>query len=189
MSHVLQPAGLPWDRERPAREEVMALLADDHQQVLLALAQFGRLGRGAPAAEREAQVRRICALLSLHATLEEDLLYPALRRSPELGDRERRLLHEAEVEQLVVRILMSQLRRMQAQDPQFEPLVGVLGRYVEHHVKDVEQGILPRLNRVTSVDWQRLAQDLHRRREALLAQWRQELRMDAAPGGADPALD
>lgn len=179
MSHVFQPFDLPWQGERQARDEAVALLMEDHQQVLLALRQYERLsagaGAGASAAEREAQVRRICALITLHSTLEEEVLYPALRRCPDVGKAERRLIHEAEVEQLVVRILMSQLRRMEAQDPQFEPLLGVLGRYVEHHVKDVEQGILPRLNAVASLGWQRLATDLHRRREELRVQWQQDL--------------
>lgn len=178
MSHVFQRLDLQWQAERQARDEVVALLMDDHQQVLLALRQFDRLRAGATASEREAQVRRICALLTLHATLEEDVFYPALRRCPDVGQAERRLIHEAEVEQLVVRILMSQLRRMEAQDPQFEPLVGVLGRYVEHHVKDVEQGILPRLSGVPSLGWPQLARDLQRRREELRAQWQQDLRRD-----------
>lgn len=175
MSHVFQPFDLPWQGERQARDEAVALLMDDHQQVLLALRQFDRLGAGATDAQREAQVRRICALITLHSTLEEEVLYPALRRCADVGKVERRLIHEAEVEQLVVRILMAQLRRMEAQDPQFEPLLGVLGRYVEHHVKDVEQGILPRLNAVASLGWPRLAMDLRRRREELRVQWQQDL--------------
>jgi hypothetical protein len=102
-------------------------------------------------------------------------LYPVVRACPEVGDAERRLIHEAEVEHLVVRILMSQLRRMEAEDPQFAPLVGVLSRYVDHHVQEVEQGILPRLTSASSVDWLQLASRLLRRREDLQRQWQDEL--------------
>ncbi|MBB3192739.1 hemerythrin domain-containing protein [Roseateles terrae] len=179
MSHVFQQFDMQWQAERQARDEVVALLMDDHQQSLLAFRQYDRLRTSADAASREAQVRRICALVTLHATLEEELFYPALRRCPDVGAAELRLVHEAEVEQLVVRILMAQLRRMEAQDTQFDPLVGVLSRYVEHHVKDVEQGILPRLNQVASLGWQQLALDLQRRREELLSKWATELQGDA----------
>lgn len=191
MSHVFQQIQVQWQADRQARDEVVALLMDDHQQVLLAFRQYERLRASGDAAGCEAQVRRICALVTLHATLEEDVFFPALRRCPDVGAAELRLVHEAEVEQLVVRILMAQLRRMDAQDAQFDPLVGVLSRYVEHHVKDVEQGILPRLNHVPSLGWQPLALDLRRRREELLSKWQQELRGDtgapSAPSAATPA--
>ena len=75
---------------------------------------------------------------------------------------------------------MSQLRRMRADDAQFAPLVGVLGRYVSHHAKDVEQGILPRLTHASSVDWSSLSTALRRRRDELERQWRDELAQESA---------
>ncbi|WAC72150.1 hemerythrin domain-containing protein [Roseateles sp. SL47] len=173
MSHVFQHGSLQADGH--ARDEVVALLMHDHQQALLAFRQFERLRASGEDAACEALVRRTCALLTLHATLEEELLYPVVRACPEVGDAERRLIHEAEVEHLVVRILMSQLLRMEAEDPQFAPLVGVLSRYVDHHVQEVEQGILPRLTSASSVDWLQLASRLLRRREDLQRQWQDEL--------------
>lgn len=173
MSHVFLHGEVRADLT--ARDEVVALLVDDHQRAQHAFHQFDRLWALHDVAACEALVRRTCALLTIHATLEEELFYPAVRRSAEFGATERRILHEAEVEHLVVRILMSQLRRMDATDEQFAPLVGVLGRYVAHHAKDVEQGILPRLSHSTSIDWQQLSAGLRRRRDELEAQWRGEL--------------
>lgn len=182
MSHAFLQGGVR--AEVQARDEVVALLVDDHQQALLAFRQFDRMRAAGDDAACEALIRRTCALLTVHATLEEELFYPAVRRCPEIGAAERRLVHEAEVEHLVVRILMSQLRRMEADDPQFGPLVGVLSRYVDHHVKDVEHGLLPRLTHSASVDWQTLSHNLQRRRGELEAQWRDELRGDAALANA-----
>ncbi|SEL18526.1 Hemerythrin HHE cation binding domain-containing protein [Roseateles sp. YR242] len=178
MSHAFLQGGVRADVQ--ARDEVVTLLMDDHQQALLAFRHFERMQSAGELAACEALIRRTCALLTLHATLEEELFYPAVRRCPEIGAAERRLVHEAEVEHLVVRILMSQLRRMEADDPQFGPLVGVLGRYVAHHVKDVEQGLLPRLSHSASVDWRQLSNSLRRRRSELESQWRDELQGDAA---------
>lgn len=163
-----------------ARDEVVALLIDDHQRAQHAFHQFDRLWAAGDREACEALVRRTCALLTVHATLEEELFYPAVRKCPEIGAVERRLINEAEIEHLVVRILMSQVRRMRAEDTQFEPLVGVLGRYVNHHAKDVEEGILPRLTHASSVDWRVLSGAMRRRRDELERQWRDELSQEQA---------
>ncbi|WP_158218781.1 hemerythrin domain-containing protein [Roseateles aquatilis] len=178
MSHVFMPSDVRADLM--ARDEVVALLVDDHQRAQHAFHQFARLWEGGDMESCEVLVRRTCALLTLHATLEEELFYPAVRKCPEIGASERRLINEAEIEHLVVRILMSQLRRMHADDAQFEPLVGVLGRYVGHHAQDVEQGILPRLTHAASVDWRALSSAMRRRRAELERQWQDELRVESA---------
>ena len=180
MNHAFAQGGVRADLN--ARDEVVALLVDDHQRAQHAFHQFDRLWARRDFEGCEAVVRRTCALLSLHATLEEELFYPAVRRCLEVGTVERRLVNEAEVEHLVTRILMSQLRRMRADDNQFAPLVSVLGRYVEHHAKDVEQGILPRLTSETSVDWRTLSSNLRRRRAELERQWQDDLRVEAREG-------
>jgi len=56
----------------------------------------------------------------------------------------------------------------------------VLGRYVSHHAKDVEQGILPRLTHASSVDWRSLSTALRRRRDELERQWRDELSQESS---------
>ena len=66
---------------------------------------------------------------------------------------------------------------MRADETQFAPLVGVLGRYVSHHAKDVEQGILPRLTHASSVDWRSLSSAL---RDELERQWRDELSQETS---------
>lgn len=177
MSHVFLHSDVRADLV--ARDEVVALLVDDHQRTQHAFHQFDRLWTIKDFEACESLVRRTCALLTLHATLEEELFYPAVRKCPEIGAIERRLIHEAEIEHLVVRILMSQLRRMRADDDQFAPLVGVLGRYVSHHAKDVEQGILPRLTHASSVDWRSLSSSMRRRRMELERQWADELKVES----------
>lgn len=178
MSHVFLHTDVRADLM--ARDEVVALLVDDHQRAQHAFHQFDRLWAMEDYEACEVLIRRTCALLTLHATLEEELFYPAVRKCPEIGPVERRLINEAEIEHLVVRILMSQLRRMQADDAQFAPLVGVLGRYVGHHAKDVEQGILPRLTYASSVDWRALSSSMRRRRDELERQWQDELHIESS---------
>lgn len=180
MSHAFLQGSIRADLV--ARDEVVALLVDDHQRAQHAFHQFDRLWTMREFESCELLIRRTCALLTLHATLEEELFYPAVRKCPEIGPTERRLIHEAEVEHLVVRILMSQVRRMDARDAQFAPLVGVLGRYVDHHVKDVEQGLLPQLTHSSSVDWHVLSNALRRRRAELERQWQDELREESTEG-------
>ena len=56
-----------------ARDEVVALLIDDHQRAQHAFHQFDRLWALGDHESCEALVRRTCALLTVHATLEEEL--------------------------------------------------------------------------------------------------------------------
>ncbi len=107
---------------------------------------------------------RICAELSVHAQIEEEIFYPALRQ---LLDEEV-LLDEAEVEHASTRELIAQLREMEVDDDLFDAKVTVLGEYINHHI-DEEQGELFVEAQRAKVDLQDLGQQLRARRQELRA--------------------
>ena len=69
-------------RSRDARQQPDAIrvLTDDHRQVEELFARFEKTGDGAHK-RREDLVQRITEALSVHASIEEEIFYPAARRS------------------------------------------------------------------------------------------------------------
>lgn len=145
-----------------ARNEVLDMLKQDHQQVKKAYRSFTRMDRAADPLRAEALVRQMLADLLLHATLEEELLYPAAR----LALSEPDLIDEAEVEHASTKALILQLNDMQADDPKFSASFTVLCEYVLHHVKEEEGEMFPQLQ-TARMDWEALADAMRARRADL----------------------
>jgi len=82
-------------------------------------------------------VQDACAALTLHAQVEEEVFYPALR---EQGNNED-LVEEATVEHDVAKQLIAQLEAMGGDDERYKATFKVLGEYVNHHIEEEESQI------------------------------------------------
>src|SRR5688572_20731656 len=114
------------------------LLKQDHQEVSQLVKRF----EDAPEGEKTQIAERICAALTVHAQIEEELLYPAARRALEEDDRE--LVDEANVEHASVKDLIAQIEAAGDSDELFDAKVKVLGEYVKHHVQEEENELFPK---------------------------------------------
>jgi hemerythrin-like domain-containing protein len=74
---------------------------------------------------------------------DEEIFYPAVRKA--IGDED--LLNEAEVEHDSAKALIRQLERMKPSDPRYAATFTVLGEYVDHHVKEEESEMFPKVRR------------------------------------------
>lgn len=146
---------------RTRQPEALALLARDHRAIRELFRQFAALGRNQHQAQ-QAVVKQACDLLTVHARLEEDVFYPALRQ----GMKEPELLDRAEVEHGVARQLVESIEHMHADHPLLAAAFGVLSRYVLDHVREEERELFPKV-RDSSIDLNALAQALRERREQL----------------------
>ena len=156
-----------------ARSEIIAMLKDDHKRAKKAFRQFEKLDPHEDAEQCQAIVEQTCAELKVHTALEEELLYPAARRLLSEED----LIDEAEVEHATAKSLVEQLGRMTPDDEKYGATFKVLGEYVNHHVKEEENEMFPRLGRAKG-EWQGLCDELNSRREELM----QQLMPDGAAG-------
>lgn len=104
----------------------------------------------------------ICAELTRHATIEEEIFYPAARQAPEEED----LLDEAEVEHATAKELIAQLEAMQAGDEVYDAKVTVLGEYIDHHVKEEQNEMFPRVKKA-KLDLQALGEKMLERKQEL----------------------
>jgi hypothetical protein len=143
---------------RPA--DAIKLLRDDHREVKNWFKEYEKLDGEA---EKEALARKICTALTVHARIEEEIFYPALRESIEDQD----LLDEAAVEHASAKQLIAEIEAMSPDEELFDAKVKVLGEYVMHHVQEEEQEMFPEA-RDSDVDLRALGAQLSKRKAELM---------------------
>ena len=148
-----------------ARNEIITMLKDDHKRVKKAFSDFEKIDPAQDAEQCQQIVRHTCNELTLHATLEEELLYPAARQA--LPDAD--LVNEAEVEHASAKDLIEQLKGMTPDDEKYCATFKVLGEYIKHHVKEEENEMFPELSKV-KLDWDSLCAEMNARRAELTAE-------------------
>jgi hemerythrin superfamily protein len=149
-----------------ARTDATALLQRDHAEVKKLFKQYEKLADAeADGAERGELAAQICAMLTVHATIEEEIFYPAARAAEVDAD----LLDEANVEHASAKDLISQIESMSPDDELYDAKVSVLGEYIDHHVQEEEGEMFPKC-RKSEMDLAALAEALAERKSELMAE-------------------
>lgn len=145
--------------------DAIALLTQDHKDVKKLFKQYDKMvDEGAEDGERQALAEQICTMLTVHATIEEEIFYPAARDALEEQD----LLDEAEVEHASAKDLIAQIEAgSPSTDDLYDAKVKVLGEYIDHHVKEEEGEMFPKA-RKSDLDLEALGEELQERKAALL---------------------
>ena len=117
------------------------LIKQDHKAVKGLFRKFER----ASGAEKQKLGQQIITELSVHATLEEELIYPALRAQDE---RTTDQVLEALEEHHVAKATCAELDKMRVDDERYEAKMTVLRESVEHHIEEEEGELLPKLERL-----------------------------------------
>ena len=155
---------MPAARHDP--QDILQLLTAEHREVKAMFEHYHRLaeahGRGD---ERMLLASQICVALTLHAQVEEEILYPAARAAL-LRDED--LVDEAYVEHASAKSLVSQIKTMTSDQPLFDARVKVLGEYVDHHVREEENELFPKLRKAV-LDLQDMGARMTERRKQLMA--------------------
>ena len=129
---------------------------------------------------------KICRELTIHATLEEEIFYPAAREAVGSGDGAAdglEVLDEAAVEHDALKYLIELIRGAESDGELFDARVKVLGDYVRHHVKEEERKLFPQVKR-TGIDFRTLGIELERRKAALSADGHENLVNNDLDAGA-----
>ena len=121
--------------------DAIAALMADHRKVQGLFKKFKKAKEGDEAgADKAALVRQICTELKIHAAIEEEIFYPAVREQIDDDD----LMDEALVEHAGAKELIAQLEEMQPEDDLYDAKVTVLGEQIDHHVQEEEGEIFPK---------------------------------------------
>lgn len=108
----------------------------DHSHVMVTFHQYSK---DKSPTVKKALADTICDALEIHATLEEEIFYPVMRRH----DSQEPFIHVAEPEHDEMRRLIAELRATSGADPRHDDLVMELMRDVMHHVAEEETKLLP----------------------------------------------
>ena len=119
----------------------IVLLRNDHQEIRRQFKRFEQAGDNATAGKAKI-VDKIIELLTVHTYLENEVMYPEVRRLlPELEDD----VLESYEEHHVADVLVAELAGMEPDAERFDAKVTVLIENVEHHIEEEEDEWFPKV--------------------------------------------
>ncbi len=152
------------------QKDACDLLDADHKAVKKMFKEFEELteSRGNTRDKKRRLAERICLELTVHAQIEEEIFYPAIRKAI----KDDLMMNEAEVEHMSAKDLIAQIEGMDAGDPLLDATVTVLGEYIDHHVKEERNEMFPKA-RATKVDLVKMRGALEARKAELMGGYEQ----------------
>ena len=141
--------------------DITTMIRMDHTH---AMATFHRYKTTLSPTRKQALVRHTCLALEVHAQLEEEIFYPALRQVMS-GDE---VLEKSEPEHNEMKERIAQLRAQSPDEASYDDNFFALMRTVIHHVADEETRLLPAAERLLSDRLAHLGFEMTKRRMQLL---------------------
>ncbi len=142
--------------------DALQLLRDDHKRVKDLFKQFedadDRRSKGAI-------VDQALTELEIHAEVEEEIFYPAVRRE---ADPEDGMMDEADEEHHVVKILIAELRKMTPTASHYDAKFTVLAENVKHHIDEEESEMLPKAAELGTARMEELGATMEQRKLQLM---------------------
>jgi hemerythrin-like domain-containing protein len=146
----------------------LEMLKEDHDKVKKAFKEFEKLDRE-DAETMQQLVQTVCEELKVHAALEEEIFYPAVREAIDDED----IMNEAQVEHETAKMLIEQLENMGPEDPNYQATFTVLGEYVKHHIKEEEEEMFAEAKK-TDLDLEDLGARMRERKTELMGEMQEE---------------
>jgi len=121
--------------------DAIVLLRDDHKEIRAAFRRFNDAGENATV-EKGKAVAKIIELLTVHTYIENEVMYPQVRRLlPALEDD----VLESYEEHHVADVLCAELAVLAPDAERFDAKVTVLIENVSHHMDEEEQDWFPKV--------------------------------------------
>lgn len=147
-----------------AYEDAIDLLDADHKSVKSKFIQFaGLCEAGASHETRQALAERICRDLTIHAQIEEEIFYPAVREA--IGDDT--LMDEALAEHDQAKALIARIQAMDASSEDYDDTVKGLAKLIDQHVLEEREQIFLDA-RYSDLDLRGLVVPLYERKKQLV---------------------
>ena len=141
---------------------ITKMIRMDHSHVLVLSHKYSA---DASPGQKAAIVKSVCLALEIHAELEEEIFYPALREV----DNADPVLDKSKPEHDEMRRLIADLRDMEPGDARCDTVFAELMRVVIHHVADEETVLLPAAERLLADRLGELGARMTKRRLQLAA--------------------
>lgn len=148
-------------QEMPESLSALDLLVEDHEKVL---GIFENFESSQDTSEQASLVQTALAELTVHATIEEEIFYPAVQRELE----ERDMVDEAFEEHHAAKLLIAELESMTPSDDRYAAKFRVLAEMVRHHIDEEENDLFPMVEDL-DIDLAQLGSQMMDRKEELSA--------------------
>jgi hypothetical protein len=148
------------------KPDAIALLKADHRKVE---GLFDKFEKAKDSAAKQSLATQICLELTVHATIEEEIFYPACT-----GKIEEDLVKEAYVEHDGAKVMISEISASSPDDDFYDAKVKVLSEEIKHHVKEEEarvEGMFAQA-RAAGLDMDALGDQMAARKQELLAEFK-----------------
>lgn len=146
------------------QQDAIALLTSQHREVTEMFKEFEELSDRAKVSKKRI-ADEICANLTMHATIEEEIFYPAVRSQ---GKEAEEMIDEAVVEHASAKELIAQIEEMDPEDELYDAKVKVLGEQIEHHVEEEEKEMFAKVKKM-DLDLVALGEEMAQRAAELMA--------------------
>jgi hypothetical protein len=114
--------------------------------------------------QKKAIVQQICRALTIHAQLEDEIVYPALQRA--LSDRA--LVPRAKEQQAILRSLIAEVQGVEPDAEAYDAHVRLMSEHVKQHVEEQNE-VFPKTRSSSKLDVTELGAQLASRKQELLA--------------------
>ncbi|MEP6963984.1 MAG: hemerythrin domain-containing protein [Polaromonas sp.] len=161
MTTTSTPTATPAKVGTSKAQDATALLRADHKSVSELFEEYEKARANT---KKKDLVTQICNALTVHAQIEEEIFYPAVKRA--LKDTE--LVPEATVEHATLKDLIAQVKDVEPDGEMFDAKIKVLSEYVKHHVKEEQNEMFPKA-KATKLDMMELGAQLAARKDELMA--------------------
>ena len=142
------------------QQDACTLLDTDHQKVERL---FGEYQSTQNASKKSELAQEICQELTVHATIEEEIFYPAFRAATHDND----LVEDAKAEHQEAKDLIAQIE----DGDKIDALMARLQKAIEHHVKEERTEMFPKARKASGMDLMALGAKLEARKQELMANY------------------
>ena len=142
------------------QQDACTLLDADHQKVERLFTEYQSAQN---ASKKPELAQEICMELTVHATIEEEIFYPAFRAAT----RDDRLVDEAQDEHQEAKDLIAQIE----DGDKIGALMARLQKAVEHHVQEERTEMFPKARKTGGMDLMALGAQLEARKQELMANY------------------
>lgn len=144
--------------------KVTDLLKKDHDTVKKLFAAFEEMGDKARQ-KRSSQAAEICEELRIHAAVEEEIFYPAVKS---IRDKQAKFdVEEALQEHKQIKSAMDDILKIEGQEPAFGAKMKVLQEDVEHHADEEEREVFKEAHKLGDDRLEQLGQQIQERKNEL----------------------
>lgn len=150
----------------PAYEDALLLLDADHKLVKKMFIEYtGLVEDDGPAEARQQLAMKICQDITVHAQIEEEIFYPAVREA--LGDEG--LIDHAEEEHAQAKEMIAEIQGMSADDEGLDDAVKELATLIDGHVMEEREKVFLQAQ-YSALDLRGMVPQLVARKKQLQAQ-------------------